>query len=541
MKLSSCKIVFVLGGVFSGIGKGIVASSIGKLLKHNSLKVSMQKYDPYLNVDCGLLSPFEHGEVFVTHDGLETDLDLGSYERFLNQKMSSLSSVTSGKLYQELLQEERQHKYRGRTINIYDVANKIKNKIFALLKKEKSDCLVVELGGTIGDNDLKPFLIAAAQLQKTLPREQVAFVFLVHIYYLQHLEQFKTKPAQNAVASLRNNGIEPDFVILRSSKNVVFGAKKKFADACYLPLTRIFTLPDVDIYSIPQLLYQNNFFNQLTNHFQIKNNLDLSAVGLVPQQINELKKSNKKVTLLVVSKYVNFKQSYFSLYHAIYNASIKTGINFEIKELNSEKITEENFDKVFNLTFDGVLIPGGFGKRGILGKILTTKFVYQNKVPFLGICLGFQTILIAFARDKIGLKNANSEEFVTNDKEQKNVMIIKYFDPQSKRMIIGQRKVEIVKKTLLSSILPTNFTFERFRNRLIFDKKFIHLFADKSLIFSGFSTENGEKIPVVFELTNHPFFIGVQFHPEFNSSPEFPHPLLTSFLESCWRFRTDKK
>lgn len=362
------KIIFVIGGVFSGIGKGIISGSIGKLFKHSDLSVSMQKHDPYLNVDCGLLSPFEHGEVFVTKDGLETDLDLGNYERFLSQKMSAISSITAGQIYQELLSEERNRKYQGKTINIYHVAQKIREKILLIAQQEKKDCLVVEFGGTLGDNDLKPFLIAAAQLKRSLFPNQIAFVLLVYIHYLEHLSQFKTKPAQNAIANLRANAIEPDFVILRSYNELDHYTKEKFSRLCYLPLRRVFAIAQKEIHFIPTLLAQNGFFPSLIQHLNIAQPLNTTTLNAFSDKITTLKKVKAKITIGVINKYSNFQQSYFSLQQAIMSTAANVKIRFNIIEINPEKLTKNNVKEYLN-ECDGILVPGGFDVRGVEGKM----------------------------------------------------------------------------------------------------------------------------------------------------------------------------
>ena len=529
------KIIFVLGGVFSGIGKGIISSTIGKLFKQNGLKVSMQKHDPYLNVDCGLLSPIEHGEVFVTHDGLETDLDLGNYERFLHQKMSVFSSITAGQIYQKLLQKERNREYQGKTINIYDVANKIKQEIFDLVEHENSDCIVVELGGTLGDNDLKPFLIAAAQLQKSLPQNDVAFILLVYVHYLEYLQQFKTKPAQNAVAQLRNNAIEPDIIIIRSSTHLDFQTKTKFAQICYLPTERIFNVPQENIYLIPTLLLKNGLFNSLLDRLKLPNQLDTAPLQAFAKKIARLKVVTKKIKIYVVNKYLNFHQSYLSLYQAIYAASISLGINFEIVEIDPDRITIDNVRLLFE-GCNGILVPGGFGSRGVEGKMLAIQFARQKKIPFLGICLGFQVALIEFARNVLGLTDANSEEFIT-DLSKKQQPVIHYFDKKQQTIIIGARKVTFSPETLTSQMLSKKFSYERFRNRLVFNNRFFLRFLRKGMVFSAFLMYQKQQSVVAFELPNHPFFVGVQFHLELNSLPEKPHPILVKFFENCYLYQ----
>lgn len=498
----------------------------------------MQKHDPYLNVDCGLLNPVEHGEVFVTKDGLETDLDLGNYERFLHQKMSHISSITAGKIYQELLNEERNQKYQGKTINIYDVASKVKEKIFAIAKQENSDCLVVELGGTLGDNDLKPFLIAAAQLQRSLPKNAVAFVFLVYVYYLNYLSQFKSKPAQNAVANLRNNGIEPDFVILRSFKPVDLPTREKFARVCYLNPEKIFNVCEQNIYSIPSLLVKNGFFEHLVKQLTIPNRLDVAKIELFANKISSLTQVTKKIRIFVINKYLNFQQSYISLYQAIYATSINLGIHFEITEVDPETLTPDNVASVFT-NCDGILVPGGFGTRGVDGKILAVNFARSHQIPFFGICLGFQVALIEFARNVLGLKNANSEEFVNPNNSDAH-LVIHYFDKKQHEIIIGEKKLHLQPGTLLNKLFNKQTIYERFRNRLIFNNRYFLRFSRKGLVFSAFRMNKNQQFAVAFELPQHPFFVGVQFHFEINVMPEEPYPLLVQFFKSCYQSQQKK-
>ena len=537
MKLKS-KIVFVLGGVFSGIGKGIISSSIGKLLKNNGLKVSIQKHDPYLNVDCGLLSPIEHGEVFVTKDGLETDLDLGNYERFLNQEMSTISSITAGQIYQELLQEERNRKYQGKTINIFDVANKIREKILNIIDQEESDCLVVELGGTLGDNDLKPFLIAAAQLQRELPKNDIVFIYLIYVYYLEYLKQFKTKPAQNAISRLRNNGIEPDFIILRSSHDVDLTTKEKFAKLCYLSLDRMFAVSQTNIYLIPSLLTENGFFDRLIKHLALPNQLNLMKLNTFRNQIIKSQKTKNKIKLFVINKYLNFEQSYLSLYQALYVSAIHHHVNLEIIEIDPEKLNPNNLATTFS-GCDGILVPGGFGSRGVEGKMLAVQFARQNQIPFLGVCLGFQIAIIEFARNVLHLSDANSEEFISHSTVSDH-LVIHYLNAEHKEIIIGEKKVFIQPKTLMSELVKKSVVGQRFRNRLVFNNRYFLRFLRNNFVFSSFINIDDSQLVASFELPTHPYFVGVQSHLELNSWPEKPSPVIMGFIKSCKTYQHNK-
>ncbi len=507
--MKNTKIIFVLGGLFSGIGKGVVASSLAKLLKLNQLKVSVQKQDPYLNVDCHLMNPAEHGEVFVTKDGLEADLDLGNYERFLNQKITRLSSVTSGQIYQSVLKKERNQKYAGKTVNIYDVSQEIQQKIFNIIDQEKPDCLVVELGGTIGDNDSTPFLISAAQIQRKLGNKNVAFVFLTYVSYFNNLGQFKTKPTQNSIALLRANAIEPNFVILRSDRVVSEKIKTKIAKFCYLTNEQIFSLPDTNIYKIPLLLFSEGLIKKILDFFKLPENIDEKKLLFLSNKINILSQSTQKIKIAIVNKYPNFKQSYLSFYEALYAAALNTNINFEYQEINPETLSSDNLKDVLE-SFDAIVVPGGFGVRGVEGKLLAIEFARENKIPFFGICLGFQLALIEFARNILNLKNATSEEFASDSKVP---LIIKYFDSINHKMFLGEQEIMIDTNSLVFRFYQKEKILGRHRHRLVFNKKYQRNFEKEGFVFSGVANDENKIIEII-ELKNHPFFFATQFHIE---------------------------
>lgn len=533
MKNIDTKIIFVLGGLFSGIGKGIVASSVAKLFKLNGLKVSMQKQDPYLNIDCGLMSPKEHGEVFITKDGLETDLDLGNYERFLNQTFTNLSSVTSGQIYQEILSNERQGFYKGKTINIYDVSEKIQSKIFNIIDKEQCDCLVVELGGTIGDNDSKPFLIAAAQIQRILGSGHVCFIFLTYISFFDALNEFKTKPAQNSIALLRSNAIEPNFVILRSNHLVPHYIEQKIAKFCYLSEQQISALSNINIYQTPLVLLKNGLFNSLLRFFGFNNQVDKSFLEAWWEKIQLLETSKKSVKIAIINKYPNFKQSYLSLYQAFYVASVAANIKFEYEEIDPEAISDANVAQLLT-PFNGLFVPGGFGVRGSEGKMRAIQFAREHNLPFFGVCLGMQLAALEFATNVIKIPNVTSEEFVDQAAKNSN-FIIKFADP-NKQMFAGERSVLLDENSLAFKCYQKNLIFERHRHRLIFNDIYKQKFVAHGMSFTGVINDAKETVEVL-EISKHPFFLATQFHPELSSCPEKPHPLFINFFNKVYQLK----
>lgn len=537
MKIS--KIIFVVGGLFSGIGKGIVSSSIAALIKTTSLKVSIQKIDPYLNIDSGLMNPHEHGEVFVTKDGLETDLDVGNYERFLEEKLTNDSCFTAGQIYWHLLKKERKGEYKGKTINIYDVSNMIKNKIFSFIHKTKCDVLVLELGGTVSDNDLFPFLVAAAQIKKSLSgnnhkSNNVAFVFLTYVNYLLNVGSFKTKPTQNSITSLRNNGIEPNFVILRSFQPFGHSVLKKISKKSYIDIKNIYPLANQEnIYQTPLVIHKSKLVRDILNFLNLKASPKITNWKKINEKINFLTTSAKKIKIAIISKYDNFKQSYVSLWHALFASSLKYQFNFEYKEINPSQIENLESAKKILHNFDGILIPGGFGIRGISGKMFAIQYARVYQKPLFGICLGFQLTLIEIANNVLKLPNATSEEFVNSKTGNNPTLIFKYFEPKTKKIFIGERETILKPGTLVAKLYKKSVIWERYRNRFILNKAFQPDFSKVGIVFSAFTKEKPQ-FSVIFQLKNHPFFIGIQFHCEWNSSLNNSHPLIDAFLDSCW-------
>ncbi len=522
---SNQRFIFVIGGIFSGIGKGLVAASLGKLFKENNNTVIIQKNDSYLNIDPGFLNPNEHGEVFVTNDGLETDLDLGHYERFLNQNLTRQSLITGGQIYSELLKKERLGKFLGKTIDFYQVVAEIKDRYEKLfIDNPTTDIFIIELGGTVTNNDIRVFLTAAKQMQRKYGVQKVAFTYLTYITFLSHVEEFKTKAAQHSIQELREHAIEPDFVFARCDRIIPDEIMAKFQKLTFLDSNQTVQIPDQNIYLIPKTIKASGLFNSLCKRLNLKDHQNPDSWLTITKNF-EIAKTNQPIKIAIVNKYPNFRQSYLSLYHALLIACNYHKIAFVYDEINPLELTVANVSQRLN-GYDGILIPGGFGKRGTEGKMIAIEYARKNKIPLLGICLGFQLVLIELARNVLKKMNANSTEF-----DPKTAFpIIDWFDPNMKNINIGVQKISLTPNTLTAKIFQSSTVFGRFRNRFQYNNLFETDFIKNNLVFSGRDDQN---IPVILELKNHPFFVAVQFHPEWTSWPLNPNPLFLTFINKC--------
>ncbi|MBE8162701.1 MAG: CTP synthase [Bdellovibrionaceae bacterium] len=539
------KYIFVTGGVVSSLGKGLTAASLGSLFRARGFSVSLMKCDPYINVDPGTLSPFQHGEVFVTEDGTEADLDLGHYERFLDCNLGKNHSITTGQVYEKVIANERRGDYLGGTVQVIPhITDEIKRRIYmaseSIPKKASSlktnppvDISIVEIGGTVGDIEGLPFLEAIRQIGLDLNSNQVAFVHLTYLPYLTKVEELKSKPTQHSVKALREIGIHPNFLICRSEKNVSLDVKKKISAQCSVRLENIISATDSNsIYEVPLALVSNKLDLQLLKHFNIApKTLKLQKWKTL---VANLKAQKKEVTIAVVGKYVHLKESYKSLHEALVHGSVANKVKIKIKYIDSEKITAKNI-KTLLKGVGGVLVPGGFGHRAIEGKLVAINYARKNKIPFFGICLGLQMAIIEFAKNVCNLKSATSEEFITKPSDKKHCVIAlmegqKNQENRGASMRLGAYSCQLQTSSLISSIYKSKNISERHRHRYEFNNQYLPTLKQAGLVFSGVNKKMN--LIEAIELKNHPWFIGVQFHPEFKSRPLKPHPLFVSFISA---------
>ncbi len=537
------KFIFVTGGVVSSLGKGIASAAMGALLEARGLKITLQKLDPYINVDPGTLSPFQHGEVFVTDDGAETDLDLGHYERFTSTRTSKSNNCTTGKIYFNVISKERRGDYLGETVQVVPhITDEIKNAIKAT--SNDYDIVIVEIGGTVGDIESLPFLEAIRQFRYDVGRSNVLYVHLTLIPYIKTSGELKTKPTQHSVRELREIGIQPDILLCRTDKFLPADVKKKIAIHCNLDVDAVITAKDVDvIYEVPLVLRQEGLDNLIAKKLL----LDTKEPDLTRWKdvMRKIKEPEDRVKVALVGKYVGFKDSYKSLMEALTHGGIANNLGVDIQWVDSEEVEKSGAEK-FLSDVDSVLIPGGFGERGIEGKIETIQFAREKKIPFLGICLGMQCAVIEFARNVCGLKGANSTEFDLNTPYPVIYLIEEWYDFKTQtiqRRDITSAKGGTMRLGAYPCVLTENsFAYkaygakeisERHRHRYEFNNSFKDMLVKNGLKISGISPD-GELVEIV-EIENHPWFFGCQFHPEFKSRPLEPHPVFSAFIAAAYR------
>ncbi|KKQ43890.1 MAG: CTP synthase [Parcubacteria group bacterium GW2011_GWD2_38_12] len=531
------KYIFVTGGVCSGLGKGIAASSIGMLLKSAGYKVVIQKMDPYLNIDPGTMNPYQHGEVFVTHDGAETDLDLGHYERFIDEELSAISSISTGQIYRDVLGKERSGDFLGKTIQIIPhITNAIKDSIRKCAKKSRVDILICEIGGTVGDIEGEPFLEAARQLHNEEGHHSVMFIHLVLLPYLRNSDELKTKPAQASVRELRRSGINADIILCRADEKIAKNHLEKIALFCDVSVAAVVPAPTVNsIYEVPVNFENYKITKLITKH------LDLSYRKPNLKEWNRfIKKINSKlpvINIALVGKYMELKDAYLSVAESVKSAAYFNNFSANLVWINSDKLEADNkfaekeWDKLKNAK--GVIVMGGFGKRGIEGKIAVAKYARENKVPYLGICLGMQIAAIEFARNVLGLKNANSTEF-----DNKTTQPIIYLMPDQRgiykkggTMRLGDYDCILREGSKSFAAYRNKKIVERHRHRYEFNSAYEKKLEAKGMVVTGRNPRSG--LCEILENINHPWFVGVQFHPEFKSQPLAPHPLFREFIKVC--------
>ena len=531
------KLIFVTGGVVSSLGKGIVTASLASLLRARGIKLKIRKLDPYLNVDPGTMSPYQHGEVYVTDDGYETDLDLGHYERFTDIKCSKNDSISSGKIYSTILSKERKGEYLGSTVQVIPhVTEEIKNSIKKSTNKD--DVIICEIGGTVGDIESLPFLEAIRQFKN----ERQLDTLLIHLTLLPYIEtsgEIKTKPTQHSVKELLNAGIQPDIIVCRSNKKIKNEEIQKISLFCNVPTNAVIPSYDVgSIYQVPSLLSKSKLDDLVIKSLNIKSTKKKDLSKWTNFEVLE-SRAKEELNIFIIGKYVHLKDSYKSLYEAIYHAGVHNRVNVKIKWIDSETINKKNVGELLSKAA-GILIPGGFGNRGISGKIEAIRHARENQIPFLGICLGMQLSIIEFTKNVLKMKNSGSSEFGkhTNNvislmtewsKKNQKVKRTKENDLGA-TMRLGSYPCYIKEKSLASKVYKKKLIHERHRHRYEVNPKYRSFIEKKGLVFSGFSKD--KKLLEIIENKNHKWFLGVQFHPELKSKPFKPHPIFFSFIKN---------
>jgi len=527
------KYVFVTGGVVSGLGKGITASSIALLLKVRGYKVFMQKFDPYINVDPGTMNPVQHGEVFVTYDGCETDLDLGHYERFIDEELNYTSNITTGKIYASVIDKERRGEFLGSTVQmIPHITNEIKTKIYEAAKTSGADFVITEIGGTVGDIESQTFIEALRQFRYELGKEETFFVHTTLIPYLFGSNELKTKPTQNSVRDLRNMGINPDALVCRSPIPLGEHIKAKISLFCDLPKENIIEALDVNnIYKIPLNFHEQGIDEIILRQFKME--VKPANIKYWEDLVHTTENLTKEIEISLVGKYVELHDAYISVVESLHHAGYKYDTKININWVDSETLEEPDVDlkKVFKNS-KGILVPGGFGSRGIKGKIKAITYARENDIPFLGLCLGMQLAVIEFAKNVCGLEDANSTEFDTTTTEP----IIDLMAEQKSivnmggTLRLGNYECTLKKDTLAYKLYKTDHILERHRHRYEFNNKYREILEEKGMVFSGINEE--ANLVELVELPKQKFFIACQFHPEFKSRPTRPHPLFDGFIHA---------
>lgn len=531
---TNTKYIFVTGGVVSSLGKGITAASLGRLLKSRGYRVTIQKFDPYINIDPGTMSPYQHGEVFVTDDGAETDLDLGHYERFIDINLSKNSNTTTGKVYQSVINKERRGDYLGGTVQVIPhITNEIKERIFRVGQQDNADFVITEIGGTVGDIESLPFLEAIRQVKKDVGKNDVLYIHVTLVPYISAAGELKTKPTQHSVKELRSIGISPDIIVCRSEKPISKEMREKMAMFCDVdPDAVIQNLTARSIYEVPMLMEEQGLDNIVLRKLEMEDK-PKDMQGWHDMVARILKKYDKKVTIAVVGKYVALQDAYISITESLRHAAVANETELDIHWVNAEEIEADDTDmgKVM-AGVDGILVPGGFGNRGIEGKIKAIQYAREHKIPMFGICLGMQCAVIEFARHVCGMADANSSEFNPNSTHPVIDLMPEQLDVEDLggTMRLGLYPCKVYPDTLTSKAYNAELIYERHRHRYEFNNAFREEIVGKGLVLGG-TLPNGRLVEIV-ELpeSEHPWFLGAQFHPEFKSRPTNPHPLFRDFV-----------
>lgn len=531
------KFIFVTGGVVSSIGKGLTAASLGTLLESRGLKVSLMKCDPYINVDPGTMSPLQHGEVYVTDDGAETDLDLGHYERFTHVAVRRANSVTAGQIYETVISKERRGDYLGGTVQVIPhITDEIKTRIHEAA--QGSEVVIVEIGGTIGDIEGLPFIEAIRQMRVDVGIENSIFVHVTYVPYIAAAGELKSKPTQHSVKELMQVGIQPDFLICRSEREIPSEMKSKIGLFCSVRPENVISATDSKtIYEVPLVLFEQGLDEKVVDRLQL--DAGEADMGLWGKMVDIIKNPEREISIGIVGKYVDLKESYKSLHEAIIHGGIANNAKVNVAYIDSEMLNDRNVGEALR-NVDGVLVPGGFGERGAEGKISAIRYARENLIPFFGICFGMQMAAIEFARNVCGIKDATSREFVGDKKTARNVVIDIMSDQKNVRdmggtMRLGSYPCRVLKNTRTYECYQDTLIHERHRHRYEFNNKYKALFEKKGLTMAGVNEDRD--LVEILEITEHPWFVGVQFHPEFQSKPLAPHPLFKRFVTASWEHK----
>jgi len=526
------KYIFVTGGVVSSLGKGITASAIGQLLKSRGLKVFMQKFDPYINIDPGTMSPLQHGEVFVTDDGAETDLDLGHYERFIDENLNRHSSVTTGKIYQSVINRERRGDYLGATVQVIPhITDQIKKKLVDVARHTKPDIVITEIGGTVGDIESLPFLEAIRQARRDFGYNNTLYIHNTLVPYLSAAKEVKTKPTQHSVKELMSLGIHPDIIVLRTERKINQAIKEKISRFCDIAEKHVFESTDVDVlYEVITEMHKQKIDETILEHFEFKNQPQADVSPWV-DLVNRIKHLEGSVKIGLVGKYVKLHDAYLSVSEALMHAGFHHHVKINIKWIDAEKYDDETIKDVLN-DCDGVLVPGGFGKRATSGKLAAIKYARENHIPFFGICYGMQLAAIEYAKNVLLIPDANSTEI---DPTTTNPVISLQRGREEDENMGGTLRLglygcDIKENTKAYEAYQSKFIKERHRHRYEFNNKYLESFEKSHMIISGFNSKYN--LVEMVELNNHPWFVAVQFHPEFLSRPLRPHPLFKDFIKA---------
>ena len=537
---TNTKYIFVTGGVVSSLGKGITAASLGRLLKSRGYRVTIQKFDPYINIDPGTMSPYQHGEVFVTDDGAETDLDLGHYERFIDINLSRNSNTTTGKIYQSVINKERRGDYLGGTVQVIPhITNEIKERVFRVGQQDNADFVITEIGGTVGDIESLPFLEAIRQVKKDVGKNDVLYIHVTLVPYISAAGELKTKPTQHSVKELRSIGISPDIIVCRSEKPISKEMREKMAMFCDVdPDAVIQNLTARSIYEVPMLMEEQGLDTIVLRKLEMEDK-PKDMQGWHDMVARILKKYDKKVTIAVVGKYVTLQDAYISITESLRHAAVANEAELDIHWVNAEEIEADDTDMAKVMVgVDGILVPGGFGNRGIEGKIKAIQYAREHKIPFFGICLGMQCAVIEFARHVCGMADANSSEFNPNSTHPVIDLMPEQLDVEDLggTMRLGLYPCKVYPDTLTSKAYNAELIYERHRHRYEFNNAFREEIVGKGLVLGG-TLPNGRLVEIV-ELpeSEHPWFLGAQFHPEFKSRPTNPHPLFREFVGAAVKY-----
>jgi len=526
------KYIFITGGVVSSLGKGVATASIGLLLKSYGLRVTLQKIDPYINVDPGTMNPYQHGEVYVTEDGAECDLDLGHYERFLNNSLTQENNITTGQIYYSVINKERRGEYLGKTVQVVPhITDEIKSRIMKLANTNQIDVVITEIGGTVGDIEGQPFLEAARQMRLDHGKNNTLYIHLTLVPFIKAAREFKTKPTQHSVRELRAIGIQPDILLCRSDSWLTDDERKKISLFCNVPLNAVVDAVDVEcIYEIPLIFHKQKLDQMILSYLGIeKQEPDLTEWELF---IQRAKFPNKVVEIAVCGKYVELRDAYKSIMEALYHAAVANDARLKVKWIDTDRIGDDVALENAFAYVNGILVPGGFGMRGVEGKIRVVKYARERMKPFLGICLGLQCMVIEYARNVCGMKGANSSEFDDATRHP----VIDLLPEQRKiknmggTMRLGNYPCCLEPRTLARKIYAKESVEERHRHRYEVNPKYIKPLSENGLVFSGKSPN--KKLMEIVEITKHPFFLGTQFHPEFTSRPLAPNPIFYGFIKS---------